>query len=414
MKNRFLHAVLALLLSIALWSYVVTVENPETEVTISGIPVAMEGEALLSERMLMLTEGYDQTVTLTVSGSRSNINKLNRSNITVVADLSRIYDSGKKNNITYDIRWPGDTPDNAFTVQSRYPDSLSLTVENRLTQYVPVKIVYTGAVPQGYIADKENAVLDNVVITVKGPESVVKKIATANIEVEMTDRTESFREQYRYTLCDRDGNPVDVEDVTTNVDSVTLEMKIQNVKEVPLTVTVIDGGGATAETSSITVTPGTLRLAGSQQALEKLTEINLGTVNLGEILEDTVLTFPVNIDEELTSLSGEETATVEIKFPELMQKTFRVTEITPLNVPEGMEAQVETKVLDINVRGTKTQIAAMTEKDITVTVDFSGAEAGTYTVKPNVVINTRFADVGYLGSTSVSVTLAPTEKTEKP
>ncbi len=405
MKNRMLHAVLALLVAVVIWGYVITVENPEGSEIYYNIPVVLDGETLLAERGFMITEGMDQTVTLKVSGNRSDLAKINKSNITIIADLTRVY-TGGKNKLTFDVRFPGDVADNALTIQSRDPDVVTVTVEERTTKYVPVQINYTGAVPQGFFADKENAVLDNAMITVKGPKSVVERIDNARIDVDMTDRTESFREELRFTLCDRDGEPVNVEMVTANVDSVRLEVKIQSVKEIPLTLTVVDGGGATEATSTIIIEPASLRLAGNQQMLDKLTEINLGTVNLAEILEDTELEFPLNVPDELQNLNAVETAKVTIQFPNLSKKTIRVTGIQAVNVPEGMKAEIVTQAIDITVRGTTAQVEAMTDKDFTVTVDFTGAEAGNYTAKAIVSINPNYAGVGCIGSYSVSVNMA--------
>jgi hypothetical protein len=94
-----------------------------------------------------------------------------------------------------------------------------------------------------------------------------------------------------------------------------------------------------------------------------------------------------------------------------MIRTLTVTEIIPLNVPEGMVAEIINQALDVTVRGPKILIERMTEAGLTVTVDFANVQVGTTTVKANITMATGFARVGTIkGPYSVSVTLR--EETE--
>ena len=126
---------------------------------------------------------------------------------------------------------------------------------------------YLGAVPEGFISDKGASVLDYEFVTVSGPEDVVGQIRQAVIDVDLTGRTESFIESYRITLCDEEGEPVDVSMVTANVAEVRLEMKIECFKTIPLVLNVVDGGGATAETTKLEIEPAELAISGSSAAI---------------------------------------------------------------------------------------------------------------------------------------------------
>ena len=73
--------------------------------------------------------------------------------------------------------------------------------------------------------------------------------------------------------------------------------------------------------------------------------MNIGTINLGEILKDQELQFPVVLPDGITNETGVDTVTVKVNFPQLMMKTFRVTSITAINVPEGLEVDMITEAL---------------------------------------------------------------------
>lgn len=406
MKRKILTALLSVILAFALWAYVITVEKPEQTETYYNIPVALEGAGILSERGLMLVSGADTTVTMRIYGSRSALNKINSNNITLVADLTKITEAGEVE-LTYDYKFPGEVASNALTVQSREPDTVRVVVAERISKDVPVVINYTGEVPDPnmYIVDKENAVLDYPEVTVVGPDVVIDQIDHVAIDVDLTGRNQSFSETYRYTLCDQDGNAVDGTMVTTNVGEVRLELKIQRYKDVRLVVAVTDGGGATQSTSKIVIDPATIRVSGNEQVLAKLTEYNLGTVNLGELTKDTVLTFPITLDEGLTNMTGVTEATVKVSFPDLTTREFSVTDIQMLNVPEGMHAELVTKALMVSVRGPKDVVSKMTKSDIRVTVDFTDVKVGTATIKAKVVISDKYTSVGEVGTYSVSAIL---------
>lgn len=360
----------------------------------------------------MLTDGGETTVTLKLSGNRSNLNKLKSSDITVTADLTKIYAPGTQA-LVFDVSFPGDIPDNSITVQSREPSAVTVEVDRRTTKRVAVQVSVTGSVPDGYIADKKNPTLDNTVITLDGPDAVVSQIDHARIDVDLTGRSESISESFRYTLCDEEDNPVDAQLVTTNVEEVRLELRIQRYKEIALQVKVTDGGGATEQTSSIDIEPKTILVSGNDTALSALDSLELGTINLAECVKATTMEFDVTLPEGINNESGVTKATVKISFPALKTRVFTVTTFHPVNVPEGMEVEFLTTQLEVSVRGPIGKMDALKASDVVVTVDFTGEEAGTATVDAKISLPTLYSDCGALNSYTLSATIRAADDTAK-
>lgn len=405
MKNKFVMVLLSAVVAFGLWLYVVTVVSPESEETYYNIPVILEGQSLLAERGLMVTENLSPTIMLTLSGNRTDLNKLNSSNIKVVANLSNISESGD-HRLNYSINYPVDINGTLEKVNSN-PKYVTLRVEREIRKDIDIQVYYTGSVPEDYIADTENKVMDYTRVTISGPEPVVSQIAEARVDVDLTDRTESFSESYRFTLCDKDGEPVDVSHVETSIAEVNLTMKIQRMKEIALKLNVIEGGGATIATSDIKIDPPTIKVSGSEKALEGLTEIEIGTINLADHTGASYqTTFPIVLPNGVTNLTGVQEANVTIRFPDLLKKTFTVTNIETLNLPIGMELELLTKALQVTVRGPKALVEKMTAGDITVNVDLSGAQPGSTSLKPEISIGEEFKGVGAVGGLdSVFITL---------
>ena len=408
MRNKIISGLLSIAIAFGLWLYVITYVSSASESTFYNIPVVFEGEALLNDRGLMLSNKEDTTITLVLSGSRSDLAKVNSSNITVKASLTGIYESGENIPLTYSISYPGDVPSNAFVEESKNPETVRVSVEKLVSnKEIPVMVKYNGtAVPEGFMCDKENAQLDHNVILISGPGSVADQISQAIIEVDLTEQRESISQSYRYTLCDGDGNPVDAESITVNTEEVHLDLKIRRVKEVALKVNVVYGGGVAENNVAVTLDNDTIRLSGGEAVLDALgDEILLGSINLADLDKSQEVPMPINLPEGVTNETGITEVTVTVRFIGVNTREMSVANIEILNVPEGMEVDLITKKLTVIVRGPTGMLSNLTEEDIFATVDFADAEEGSSTFKAKIAFTDAFDKMGAVGTYSVSATV---------
>lgn len=405
MKNKFGSMLLSLLVAFGLWMYVITEVSPGSETTIDEIPLIAQGETLLNERGLMITNWSSTTVDLTLSGNRSDLNELNRSNITLMVDLSSISEPGV-HKIDFKTGYPGNTASNAFTRESQYPESIFITVERRDTKNVPVTPVYEGESPKGYVSRKGDIVLDNKSITVTGPESVVSQIDKAVISIDLAEQTESISQNYRYTLCDQEGNPVDSEMITVNVEEVHVDLTIQRIKQVTLDVTFINGGGATEDDVIYEIDPQTIQITGSDAALEQVGDVLiLGEIDLADYETASQITFEIPPFIGVTNESGKTEATVDLRFKGLSTKEITIEEFATVNVPAEFEAMIITEQLTILVRGPSDIVSKLTAKDVVATVDFTGMGEGVSTYQVVITFGEDFSEVGVLRKPSVTASL---------
>ena len=408
MKNKIFSILLAMVMAFALWIYVITVEQPESEETYYDIPVVLQNENVLAERGLMIVSERPE-VTLSLRGSRTYLNQLNESNINVIANVASIATPGT-HELIYSLSFPGTVPSSAISVQSSKPDMVPVKVENKIIKQVSVVPEYVGTVAEGLIADKENVMMDYATIEVSGPESVLSQITQAKIQVNLEGQTETVVGEYTYTLCNEAGEPVDSQWVTTNVEAVNLTLTIRRVKEIKLHVNVQPGGGATLATSSIEINPKTIRVSGSEALLEGLDVLEIGTIDLGQMASDGTLTFPVVLPEGIINETGITEATVEVKFPNLRTVSLNIDKIQLLNIPEGLEAELVTQVLELKLRGLSSQLEGISAEDVTITADLAQAQAGTDKYVVQISLADKYSGVGALGTYTVMVTLSQAEE----
>ena len=411
MKNKLVSIAISLLVAFGLWVYVITEVSPNSEWTYYDVPVKLEGETVLKERKLIITGISDTNVDLTLSGNRSDLNQLNSSNITLKADMTKIYDPGT-HKIGYDIIIPGHVASNAFNRESQYPDTITVTVERLETKEVPVNIIYQGKAPEGYVVRRADVLMDYETVKVMGPASVVAQISQAVLTVDLTEQTESISQNFRYTLCNPEGAGVDSELITVNTEEIHVDLAIHRRKQVQLKINVIPGGGATEDDVQIELDVETIQISGSDIALEQVGDtIELGTVNLADFDTTTVLTFTIPTFEGVTNDSGETEVNVTLRFEGLMTREIVIEDFVTTGVPEGCEAKIITEKLTVKVRGPQELVNKLTARDVTATVDFTGEEPGDATIRVEVTFSDKFGALGILGKPSVTTSLQ--ELTEK-
>ena len=165
MKNNKLPVILlALAAAIAVWLYDVTVVNPNDTSTISGIPVVFTNEESMREQDLMLTSGASGTVSLRISGRRSELKKLSKSNIEVTVDLSQITEEGN-HDLPYTVQFPANVSSGELSIDNRSPATVTVTVEHYIRRadnptyrgdtVIPIASVLKIFIVKGHFARKQ-------------------------------------------------------------------------------------------------------------------------------------------------------------------------------------------------------------------------------------------------------------------
>lgn len=410
-ERRITSAILSLVIAFGLWWYVVNNVSVEDDITFNNIPVVREGENVLTEKNLMITDISTETVSMNLIGSREDLNKVDSSNLSVKINLSNIEEPGERIPLTYVPSYPATVANTAFEISHKNPSVIFISVDYRRTLEIPVIVKWTGTRSENYLYDTENYVLDYTTVTITGPASVADQISYAQVLIDLSDRSESFSESFRYTLCNTEGEPVNAQSITTSVEEVQLSVQIQQIKEVDLVADVIYGGGATDKNTTVTLSPEVIRVSGGEAVLAELGDTyTVCSINLADIEKSSnELKYTINLPEGVTNQTGVSEVVVTVRFNGLKTKDFVVDKIEMTNVPEGMVAEIINANLTVRVRGPEEEINRLTEKDISAVVDLSAAETGTATYKAVIQISEAFPNVGAMKTSSVSATVLPKE-----
>ncbi len=379
MTRQILNIVIAFVVALGLWVYVVTVVGPEYEDTFTDIPVTFIGEPADG---LEVHNKQGHKVTLKLSGNRSDLNKLSVSNISVTVDLSQISQPGSRG-YRYEVSFPGNVPHNAVIVQSQEPASIMLSVGRVIEKYVPFKVQYNGPTPDGYVKMQDPELED---VFVRGPEEIVSQIEYAGLTVLSEVIPDGdITGTYGYKFYDKNDQEVKADDTVTPVAEerkVMVTYPIRAIKKITLSITPKYGGGIDESNASYTISPGEITVQGMPADLKKLDTLNLGVIDFSVLRKDE--TINISIEDKLAEISknlkveGQTEAEVKVTLPDLAEKSFHVTQFREKAVPENTECTIETRAVKVTVRGSKEDVEKLTVSDIQIIVDYTGVTPADY------------------------------------
>ena len=90
LKNNRVVFILALIMAIALWAYVLGTVDPVRTVTLRDIPIRLLDQSELSDQDLVITSMDHEGINVTFTAKRSIANKIKTDDFTAVADLRGI------------------------------------------------------------------------------------------------------------------------------------------------------------------------------------------------------------------------------------------------------------------------------------------------------------------------------------
>lgn len=372
-NRKAFQAVLAVLIAVVLWLYVVNVENPTGTARLRELPIQIQGEEVLEENGLMVTDLSEDTLTVRLSGKKKTLMKVSRKNVTVTVDVSAITGAGDWT-LNCRVNYPSNVGSESVSVSDWDDMKVTVTVEPRTTKEVPVRGGFIGTTADGYQAG--TVTTDPQVLELSGPEDTLSKITYALAQIEESELSETLLVDAPVILMTENDLPADVANVTCDPTAVSVTVPVRQVVQVPLTVDLIPGGGATADDVTCVIKPESVTLVVDGTELPE--SISLGEMDLGEVFEQASYSLPIDLPQGATAWNAPEYASVSLTFSKLTTRQFAVdtSAIQMENIPEGFVPELVSERLYIWLRGPSGVLNAISAEDIQVIADLSGASTG--------------------------------------
>ncbi len=403
-KHHVIMKLLALLIAIVLWVFVINENNPEKTVEFQNLPVQLLGQdALLNRTGLAVASIETETITVKVSGNFKSLNNISADNIKVRADLSGYTEPGSYR-LAYDV-----SPPIGITVVSRTPERIPIVLEEIVEKELPVVVQYEGTLGAGIsFGDVE---IEPAKVRVTGISSVMEKADHALVTLDTSSIVEDYAGSHDYVIVDENDGVLQSA-YTKYLDSaVHVSMPVYMTKTVPVEVGIITSGGVPRTSTAVVYEPSEVTVFGSAADVRNLRSFYLGEVSVRDFVltynGQFLLTLPEGIEfaDEVT-----ETVDVYVYFRDIDTTKVTVKNITLENAPEGVVIDLETSSLDVTVRGNRDKLKNVSADNIRASVDLSGlsTQPGRYTLPAAVKVSVGSYDI--CGSYTVVVSVSePTE-----
>ena len=373
-NQKAFQVILAIVIALGLWLYVIGVENPAGTAHIRDVPIQLQGEQTLEDSGLMVTDLSRDGISVSLNGKKKTLMKISRKNLSLILDVSSVTEAGTWT-LTGRLSYPATVSGESVTI-SRWDDlRVIVTVEPKGEKTVPVRGEFMGTEAEGCQTGTVSVSPDTLTLT--GPEDTLDKISYALAQVEGEDLSSTLTVQSPFILMTGDDIPADVANVTPDVTAVEVTVPVRRVAKVPLTVELLPGGGATEDDVSCTITPSAVTLVAEEEDQTLPESISLGQIQLSEVFDGASYRLPIKIPADAEGWNAPEYASVRLTTRGLvsLQVPVETGRIGLENVPEGYVSELVSDHLYVWVRGPAGAVQDLAQSNLIISADLSGVPA---------------------------------------
>lgn len=401
---------LAFIFAFMLWLLVVNIDDPVDTKTFDDIPVSIEYTEVVTQdqRSYQVLDGTD-TVSVTVSATRSVLEKISAENIVATADMRELY---LESQIPIEITIPG----YEFETATASPRNVQVKIEQNKSDTFPITVTTTGTVRDGYVLGNVQA--DPERVTVNGPESVIDQISKVVAEVNVSGLSSDSSIDAVLTYYDEDNNEISAEQLANNLGAtgVKVNVTLYHTARIPVTVDTSEVTAADGYSiSEVTWTPEEIQLAGEEEVLDALEEIRIpaDAIDITSISQRTEKTVDITpYLPEGTRLVDENGNNILVTARVAREGTksfdIPVGSITVNNLDDALTVSGygSGDDLEVHIGGPQEQLNSLELSDLAVSIDLKNCtEAGEYEVPVTITLPSDVPDCTVETSVTVKVTL---------
>lgn len=379
--SKVLKIIIAVILSVLLWSYVAATVEKDINRTFENIEIDFKGADTIRDRDgLVVTNVSDTSIAVTLKGSRRELSRLTAKTkeLRAEVDVSKITSEGSYS-LDYELIYPSGIDSNALDILTLTPKNIEFDIDKTNSKTIQLKGQFNGTVAEGYVAGPIE--FEPSTVTINGPDTELAKIDCAWVDFDNKDINKTLEFDSAYDLRDSEGNKIELGNIQLETEMVSVKLPITSTKEVPLTVEYIEGAGATASNVKLQCEPSTITIAGDAETLEGYNNILVATVDLTSFASSFEETYQVVLDNSLTNVSGIRDVKVTVQVIGLETKDFVTSNISIINAPEGKTAEIVTKSIKVKIRGAEEEINKVQANNIRAVVDLTDIGETTGTIE---------------------------------
>ena len=371
--NNLGFKILAVVLAFILWLVVYNIDDPKKSKTFTTNVTVENASAVTDMNKCYEVLDGTNTVTFTVTGKRSELEKLDDTDFSAVADMNRliINDKGNKASVPIEISAKRTYTSVSINNKNKY---MELSLEDLMSRRFMISADTSGKVASGYALGEVSVTNPNV-LNVSGPASIVKKVDKVVATIDVDGMSSNLTDNVIPVLYDSDGNEVDTTQLKLSNTTVTISAKILSVKEVPLVFSTTGTPYGEYRVVEISSTPDTVKLKGASNVINVsgAREDVKTTIDISEYLPDGV---------ELVDSSAA-SVTVTVRIEAYASRTYHLptSDIKVNSLPDGLNLSFDKAQVSVTISGLQDDLNKLNASELAASIDASRLSEGTHQVE---------------------------------
>ena len=313
-KNSLLPKILSVVAAIALWLYVF--QAVEEERDFKAIPIALEN--FNTSLGLDVVSGYESTLDVTISGTKSVISNITSNDIKASVDLGSVVERG-----TYVLDINIDVPANTKIVNNSVTQ-LKISVDKTVEKQIEITPMLNYNIQYPYELGEVS--LSETSVKLSGPETDINSVAKAVVQVNLGSVKNNIVSNSEVTLYDANNYEIQSQHIIITPSAIELSVPVYKTSLFGVQPDIV----IDKERFSYSVSPSTVYLKGLVNDVETYTMLRTQRIWIdaaGEYDVPLMLTDGVNAYTNYSAAPETQIQTVKIT----------VTEIEPVSVEENQE-----------------------------------------------------------------------------
>lgn len=372
--------IICVLLSLGLWLYVSTVENPLRTYELKNIPVELTNVDSVTNSKFAIANTQQFTVDLKLEGSSNEVVKVKKEDFRIIADMSAYALKNGENNIPVQIIT---CPENIDIKNNGFLGikvNLEELIEKNFTIKSKVKVTY-----KEHIYEKEQTISPKT-ITVTGGKSSVERISEAILTGEEKNIAENNESEYEIKFVDLLGNEVD--NIKSDSETAKLSIVVTNGKFVPINLKTKGAIPQGLVLEGYELSKNSINILGDSQNLAKIEAIDTEVVDISSLQADRDVDVKINLPEGISVENGENT--IKVKFKVIKEETTTknlVCNVQYKNLNEAFSLDSSNSTINVTLTGIQTELDKITSQNINVILDLANVkEEGTFNYTPQATL----------------------------
>lgn len=371
LNNNTLLKIVSIIIAFSAWLVMVENVDRESYASFKEVNIDMSNvEDSISTLGLNSIRPDVEVASVNVSGIMYAVGNLNKDDIKIVPDISKVTGAG-----VYELPLVATVKDGIEDVQitSVSPSRITVRFDTLHSKVLDINSNLNGIKGEiGYLIQDE--LVNPAQVTITGPEAEVSRVSSCEIRTTIDKKlSETYSKKDALVLLDKNGNEITSENISMDVTEATVTIPVLKIREIPVELQFMNvPKNFPTDDLEFTLSSNAVSVAGIQASIDKYSSILLDHIDFKKLGLGSSYAFPVNLPTGFWNVENVQSVQVSLNDDDLARKKINLENINVVNVPLGYSARVLAQQLtDVELIGEADVLQNISADDIIAEVDMN-------------------------------------------